>query len=287
MSPIRLVAIGSALGALSVAGAQSTSLLNETRAKSTAQTYANRLRLGFGLGRVETSTSTFHNAPPLVTSVSNDLMVILDGRDGALRGIFNLAREREIASRPRSGTKGRFAEPSQAWRRGREILKQAGVQEGAFVQTRLKSFPRSNTIADSHRDRVIMAFESRPFGYPTNGAGNSATVAIDGITGEVLRLRNDVGWSYAKPNIKVTTQQAIDLAKRVATIAGLGSFGSKPASSLSYALSDRSFGSPRGEQLRAQKQVRLAYSVDFGRAVVLIDSETGECLGGSLRKLKS
>lgn len=264
--------------------AQAGKPIQVQRQEQAASNVLSKVNLSFGKGSVQTRETGLRGARKLVAVGNEDVAVFFDKDTQSLRGIFNFAKENAIQKGKNRTYRKFFTTNNSAWTKGNAVLTNLGIKDQALVATDIRVFPDiANTLA-ANKGQVVLNYETKPYGYRSYGDGNSITLTLDSQDGSLLRLIRRDGWTYGKANVKVTKAQAIKVAAQIASKHGFG--GRSATTELRYALSDKSFGSPRGEQLRAQRIVRLSYNVTIGNATVLVDAETGECLGGSIRRAR-
>lgn len=202
---------------------------------------------------------------------------------GRLWSISNIKRDMEIRQRKNRTDRSAFADENSIWKRGRQMLRQADIDRASFFNSDFKQNPDGAAKNEASRGRASMTFEEHPHGYPTHNNGNSVTVTIDLQDGSLIEMFVFDGWSYATPNIKVTQAEAEKTAFAIASrqpridASLLGS----PDSELQYSITNDGLGIAGGDAIRKRHEVRLCYRFSYNGVQVMIDSETGQCVGGT------
>lgn len=198
-------------------------------------------------------------------------LFVVDGTDGRIRGYSNLGLSRQLRSASLD-VEPFFRNDSQIWSRCEGLRSAIGAESVEPGRIRHPGSDRAET-----RLQVIVEYEASPFGFRTNGNGNSFSVSLDRRTGQVVQFSSVSGWIYETPRVLISADVACELASQIRGVDRRTVQGSV----LQYSVPNAEFGSTRGGFFHARR-LRLAFNVQFSDALVLIDSETGECLGGAL-----
>ncbi|MFI5385975.1 MAG: hypothetical protein ACHQ50_07625 [Fimbriimonadales bacterium] len=165
-------------------------------------------------------------------------------------------------------------------------LDRLGWSHGPDVQHRPR--PQPNASGEIGRTIISVEFDDRPNGYPANGYGNSCTVGLDSLTGDLVEARRLVGYTYAPANVKITKDQALAIAARAIKLTSPPDVHGPQYQGLS--LYSRAI-SPEGRKMAENRMVPLVYAVRGVSEDVYIDVSNGKILtrfsnavGGAARK---
>lgn len=200
--------------------------------------------------------------PTPVIEVSFGEVFVRLNQSGELRSYTNLSPERPIDR----AEPDRYSTDEQAWQAIEAIITELPVPTGL---TR-KSFERNAPGGPPHIMRFFM--HPRPYGYKTNG-GNTLSADMHQKTGRVNAIRVSRGWTYEPPNLRITTEQAIELARLAH-----GGTGQDWQADIRYASFGRATVPQYLRTLHTSKTMRLFYFVWGPRGEVRVDSVTGEII---------
>ena len=123
------------------------------------------------------------------------------------------------------------------------------------------------------RQEVSVMFSDRPHGYKATGIGNVVTVSLDNKTGEVTTLFRWIGYTYETPNVGITSQRALEIARGAASAGEIDSMiGPRYVS-----LSPRSAVGTRAQEMTRNRIVPLAY-IAHGSKYVVVAADDGTVL---------
>lgn len=177
----------------------------------------------------------------------------------------------------RERTVQRFSSESDAIVLARRAASQVAWTLGPEV--RVDYWKPADTDGKTTRQRVVVMFSDRPHGYKATGIGNVVTISLDNKTGKVVNLFRFVGYSYEDPNVRVTGQQALEIARRAASSGEIDSmFGPRYV-----ALSYRSAVGAQAQDMARNRIVPLAY-VSRGKKYVAVSANDGTVLINEYRK---
>lgn len=139
----------------------------------------------------------------------------------------------------------------------------------------IKSFPQPNGRGEVPRVIIGLVFSDEPHGFPSTGKGNFAVIGLDSLSGEVVSLQRELGWTYGPPTLKVTRDEAIAIASQHEEIpADPWVFGPSYLTISSY---DKDL-TPRAEQLCRNKELVLGYIIRGKKRSFQIAADNGELL---------
>jgi hypothetical protein len=184
--------------------------------------------------------------------------------DGTFGAFSNLAPE---ALRPRRDAPDKYSDDDQAWRALEELLDGLDLALPANLErAELKRY-------DTDTYDYVYSFYLRPapYGY-ANSAGNYVAAELHRVTGRVLHLSIARGWQYELPNVRVSEQEAVQIA--------IALRGGVEADWIGRQLQYMSMAHERApaylKTMMEEQKMRLMYIISSrdGKAV-MIDSVTG------------
>lgn len=162
-----------------------------------------------------------------------------------------------------------------------DALSSTAVRVVEQVHPGSSKWRRSERMPSSRRPRMFgegwmtgtVIFNQEAYGYRTNGCGNGVIVQVDAVDGTIAGITVRSGWTYKKPNIKISKARAVEIAN--ATL----KYKTAPTSiELGYGLPTWAFGKDRR---RSDFACILMYTISWPRGFAMVDAETGEIVGGS------
>jgi hypothetical protein len=156
--------------------------------------------------------------------------------------------------------------------RGREVLDHLGWHTGPEVT--FPALPKLDRNGKCRREILYLNFSDRPYRFPATRVGNTSLIGLDSLTGEVIELQRSVGYRYAPPELRISRDQAIKVAR--GSILPTGPLEvNGPAYQL---LSTDEVLSPRGSALCRAKTLPLAYRLVGQNGFVVVAADAGEVL---------
>ncbi|HTQ10625.1 MAG TPA: hypothetical protein VMI31_11175 [Fimbriimonadaceae bacterium] len=123
------------------------------------------------------------------------------------------------------------------------------------------------------RSLIAVDFSDRANGYPVRG-GNFVEVEMDSLSGDIVGLQREARYTYAPPVLKITRNQAIEIARSITEVP-LGSTVIGPAYQL---LTQHDELSERGARLCDSNQEVLGYLIRGKSQDVIVAGDNGEVL---------
>lgn len=196
----------------------------------------------------------------------------VDEQNGEIRHYSDLTLElkaRQLTANPA----GKFwSTTEQLWAKGESILDAVNVRG----LVRAKITRRTPENRRGYFGEVHLHFETGPYGYKANGFGNSSEIIFEEKTGKLRYFRVSRGFTYDPPRVVISSDRAKQLAAAICHESA-----DHARANLMYITPNDGWNSTRGPALKRAKRLRLVYDCSFRIAPsVLIDAETGECLGG-------
>jgi hypothetical protein len=146
----------------------------------------------------------------------------------------------------------------------------------------------TRVASSSNNGQVRLMYEVKAHGIWTRAVGNSRTIVLDSLTGKIVSFKEITSYTYLAPDVRISEQQAIEKAKAVLRAKVSRADVSAPRANKGYLMTSGEFGSGRGAELKAARQLSYGFMVSFKKSfgvyVVLIEGKTGDCLGGGLYK---
>ncbi len=236
---------------------------------------------------------TFHPSDaaiaPRLPGESGGLVLEADGcqyffdpSGSSLRSFMNGKRLQTINLRKSVSKNKLFNSDKAIWKRAETIADTlipggAKLSHGAMTKD-----PPGVASPQGYRGRVTVEFGANPFGYPSQ-LGPQLSIQLDPTDGQLLGMsRPRVDLHYVRPKVTLTKDEAITRGKAV-VIQAKGDKNAKPLRmELVYVLPNSEFMSKKGAELGRKHISRLCYSIAWLIGITNIDSETGECLGGTI-----
>ncbi|MFN8219600.1 MAG: hypothetical protein U0S12_05645 [Fimbriimonadales bacterium] len=209
---------------------------------------------------------------PRITVLLGEQLFLFDPNTYRIDGYTDLMLDTELRTL-KSPPSNSFSTNEQIWRRG-EVLMRSIVPDLNLRRGDLRTGGEGSGSAQ-RAGRLLMTFEEQPGGWRTMGNGNRLQLELDSRSGAVVSFAVSRGWSYGPATAKVSSATAVRTALSVAR--GRGKFRGVQQY---YVTPNAEFGSEAGRTWAASRQCRLAFVVDLESLVVLIDCNTGDCIGG-------
>lgn len=211
--------------------------------------------------------------PPQTRFLYRGFEVIVqdDGRYSTLRNLASIQRRRILYDNK--------IEPE--LRISKDALSLAAAKVADKVHPGSSKWRRSERMPTNRRPRMFgegwmtgtVTFNQEAYGHRTNGCGNGVIVQVDAVDGTIAGITVRSGWTYKKPNIKISKARAVEIANTTLK------YKTGPTSiELGYGLPTWAFGKDRR---RNDYACILMYTISWPRGFAMVDAETGEIVGGS------
>ncbi|HRI43376.1 MAG TPA: hypothetical protein PLL78_14790 [Fimbriimonadaceae bacterium] len=199
----------------------------------------------------------------VVIHVNFDDFVVFLTESGEFRALANMGGERRVIE---GSEPDKYATDEEAWRALEAILADFEVPSELTRKELVRNAPGGEPF--------IMRFvmHPRPYGYEAQG-GNAVHASIHQKTGRLRSLRISKGWTYEPPNIRISREQAIEIARN-----DLGGLAEDWQYVLRYAVVGDPDAPASARELRANSRLRLYYDLWSSYGNTRIDSVTGEVI---------
>ncbi len=192
----------------------------------------------------------------------DEIMVGLT-REGYFIGFSNSSGS---ALRPKGGSPDKFKTDEEAWDALDELIDKLDLN----LPPELNPSELKRLSSEGQDYTYLFYKRPSPFGY-ANSSGNYLSAQLHRITGRVLGLSVARGWTYERPDLRVSEAQAVEK--------GIEHFGGTPAEwrgrQLQYASMDYDRAPEYLKPIIAQKVMRLMHIVTSAYGTVMVDSVTG------------
>jgi hypothetical protein len=139
-----------------------------------------------------------------------------------------------------------------------------------------KSLPSTGRNGEMARAIIYLEFADRPDGRDARHVGNSASVGLDSLTGEIVEAHRAVGYSYEPSDLRISREEAVSIARDGGAISTVSEITRPRYIDLSPSshLSHRAWG------LYDKKTLPYVYVVVSAnnQEVAVIAADTGEIL---------
>ena len=204
-----------------------------------------------------------------LTVSEGEKLFFLDPATLRIKGYVNGEAERMAR---RTGSRAVSTLPKPSRQRAQNLLHvlTGNTKLGFWKETKLDQYGSKSTS---------YAFSEIAFGYATNGVGNMAEISF-GADGRITAFTQVYGWTYQRPDVRVSKASAFATANRLAKMFKLGDVLNGSQIKTLYVIPNAELGSKaRG----ADKVARLAHLVPCKNGSVYVEVATGSVIGGTAR----
>lgn len=250
------------LAALACGGYSQTLSVQQASARGSAIALSLGVQLNvtqFPAVRTQRSILGIQQSPYFEVNDGDNLMRLNEA--GQLIAYADLSRDK---TRVGYSSLNRFTADESAWKHMENLVSKVAPPSGLF-RSSLKRVGQVGGAPPLIRFTLL----PRPFGYEAEG-GNIISAAIRRTDGKLHSLYIGRGWTYEKPNIKISATQASKIAS--SALPGIATWHA----TLKYTTSPYSHAPAEIVKLNRAKTMRLCYYVASQQGTVVVDSVTGK-----------